>query len=379
MVFCLSTVLIPATPLNKITFVVAIAAACVMRPKAMLHSVGTTLSPILVLAVFAYGYALSLFEWSDATLSLQFLLSVSVLWFTYVVQVFRIDIERILVCCGVILATLTLTLLASLVLAPDNALTASVMPLFIDMSLGVAGEREFDSAPLTMLHFGTTPFLYLPFCALWLSLFRGATPLKLLGTIIVGSAIVLSTSRALLLVTVLAAMLIALWDSRLHWKIVQLALGIALLACALWVLSTNTDAFSVDEVSNQIKLGHLDSYNKLVTGTSLLTGSGLASFYYSTGFGEPTAHTEITLLDSLRYFGLPMTVLLYSALLLPTLRSRRRATALPTVLFVLYLLLSLTNPVLFNSAGLLIVLWYWSVRLQQCQPISQDRWAGQRL
>jgi hypothetical protein len=49
-------------------------------------------------------------------------------------------------------------------------------------------------------------------------------------------------------------------------------------------------------------------------------------------------------------------------LLFPSLRHRGvdRGKLKAIVIFVVYLLMALTNPVLFNSFGLMIVVWYWS-------------------
>jgi hypothetical protein len=99
-----------------------------------------------------------------------------------------------------------------------------------------------------------------------------------------------------------------------------------------------------------------------MTSWRLLFGDGLASTYYTVGFQIRAAQTEITLLDMIRYFGLPLTALLYAALLFPSLRQRSidRRKLKAIVIFAVYLLMSLTNPILFNSFGLMIVVWYWT-------------------
>ena len=99
-----------------------------------------------------------------------------------------------------------------------------------------------------------------------------------------------------------------------------------------------------------------------MTPVSLLFGEGLAATYFSSGYNALTAQTEITLLDMARYFGLPLTALLYAALLFPTPQgsSYHEENRSAVVIFLLYLSISMTNPVLFNSYGLLVVIWYWS-------------------
>jgi hypothetical protein len=55
-------------------------------------------------------------------------------------------------------------------------------------------------------------------------------------------------------------------------------------------------------------------------------------------------------------------VLLYYFILVPVRRigSYTGGNFLDVVIFLIYLLLSFTNPILFNSMGMLVILWYWS-------------------
>jgi hypothetical protein len=104
----------------------------------------------------------------------------------------------------------------------------------------------------------------------------------------------------------------------------------------------------------------------------MLFGEGLASYYYSSGVNQTVAHTEVTPLDLARYFGLPLTVVACLAFLFPLLKrdaysGKARAAV---VIVVIYLGISLTNPVLGNSYGLVVVLWYWSVILSGSKGLS---------
>jgi hypothetical protein len=143
----------------------------------------------------------------------------------------------------------------------------------------------------------------------------------------------------------------------------------------LWLtyyLLAYTTVFSLGDVGNATKVGHAESFLEHLSPSTMLFGEGLASYYYSSGVNQTVAHTEVTPLDMARYFGLPLTVLLYVALLFPILKrgaySGKARTAV--VIFVIYLGISLTNPVLFNSYGLIVVLWYWSVILSESRGLS---------
>ena len=104
-----------------------------------------------------------------------------------------------------------------------------------------------------------------------------------------------------------------------------------------------------------------------------MVGDGLASYYYSTGTQMLMAHTEITLMDHCRYFGVPLSFALWAMLLLPKTGELKKnwkqwkiwQMKEETLVFLLYLFFAQTNPVLFNSFGLVAVLWYWNVWLKK--------------
>jgi len=44
---------------------------------------------------------------------------------------------------------------------------------------------------------------------------------------------------------------------------------------------------------------------------------------------------------------------------------------LDVAIFVIYLLLSFTNPIMFNSMGMLVILWYWSRLYAGAREVGQ--------
>jgi hypothetical protein len=377
--FVLSTLLVPASPINKILFAAVFAAAMLSRAFVVHTRPAVTLAPIVIAGVFAYSYVVSLATWSDRELSQQFLLSVLILFLIYVLRAFEIDIERIIKVCGSAMASITLLLLAMLFFAADSPPAQMAWSIFSDYGLGSTGEREFASGPLVMFHFGATPFLFLPFVLFSRSVLRRPTPAALFGLVLVLIAVLLSTSRGL--VVACCASFLAIAISQVHgWKRLAIGLGGAsVLVAAGLILAFSTSVFSAEETSNSIKIGHLQSYFDSVTLMDLLAGRGLGSIYYSAGVAAYVPHTEITPLDMLRFFGAPLTVVVYIALVWPRLkRSQQPDRSLVAVLFHIYLALSFTNPVLFNSAGLLVVLWYWNHLLSRPQGTARSMIASGR-
>ena len=289
--------------------------------------------------------------------------SVSLLLLIYPILWYDVDLDRVVKITGVVLASLTFVLVATFLTAPVSPFSAQLLDLFMRYSLGSAGNRDFLGSPVLMVRLGSSHFLLLPFALLLADLrdrFRVWTVLALL---LVFAAILASTSRGVFLLSVAAAVLI-LGERMSNIKRAAWGLVVAPLVLAAGaVLAMRTTVFSTAEEGNSIKLGHAASFLDNLSLPHVLFGEGLAAFYYSVGLGRQVPQTEITLFDMLRYFGFVLTPIMFAALFFPALRlhhyigDRRRVMAV--ALFVLYVALSLTNPVLFNSMGLSVVVWYW--------------------
>lgn len=363
--FLVVTVLVPAALVNKLIFVVLL----LMMVAAVVASGGAvrirTLSPLVILSIFTYGYLHALGGLADPDLSNQLVLSIGVLFLFYLVDWYAIDLDTLIKVAGLSLCAFTIFAVYAVALVPNSALGAYFSDYFLDYSLGASTERSFSGSKVFSFRIGSVAFLYLPFCLFFDSLLRRKRLRDLLAVLLITLVAVISTSRALILGGLLSAMYLLSSRMRPSRQLVALCLGGFLGVGLVLYVTAGTTIFSLDEQSNSVKVGHLVSFLDQMTSWRLLFGDGLASTYYTVGFQMRAAQTEVTLLDMIRYFGLPATVLLYAALLFPSLRYRGvdRGKLKAIVIFVVYLLMALTNPVLFNSFGLVIVVWYWSKML----------------
>jgi len=152
-------------------------------------------------------------------------------------------------------------------------------------------------------------------------------------------------------------------------KFASIFFSILVFVIILANIDTEVTVFSLNEKSNSVKVGHLISFIEQANAQQLLIGDGLASLYYSIGFGKITAQTEVFLLDAIRYFGLIGTFFFFCLLLVPlkfnnhmkiTITTRYKEMPIVYLIFLLYLLMGFTNPILLNSYGVIVVLWFWS-------------------
>ncbi len=363
--FTAATLTVPAAVLNKVLFVILFGLMLVAPLARTGRMKVRTLSPLIILSVFFYGFALSFVGETDRPLTNQLMLSVVVLPLIYFVDWYGIDFERIIRICGVFLCLFSGVAIFAVVIAPDSSVGAFYADYFIEYSQGAAGERGFSDETMFFFRVGAAPFLFLPYCLFMQSFLRDRRFLDLIALLLIGALIVVTTSRALMLVCLIASGYLVLIRLRPSRQLVALCITAAAGIFVMDYLLTHTGIFSLREYSNSIKVGHIVSFFEHMTPARILFGEGLAAYYFSSGLNSMTAQTEITLLDTIRFFGIPLTALVYAALLFPTLRREayRNEKRTAVFLFLLYLAMSLTNPVLFNSYGLLIVVWYWSKTL----------------
>ncbi len=360
--FLITTLTVPAAFANKAIFVILVA-LMLIAPVASRGRVRIcTLSPIIILAIFLYGYALAFVGTTDPDLTNQLMLSVAVLMLIYLIDWYAIDFEYLVKLSGVVLCLFTAFSIYAVTLVPDSALGLYFIDYFRDYTNPLTGTRSFSEDPLFMFRIGPAPFLFVPYCLFLVSFLKTRRIRDLLALILLSVVIVISASRGLILGSMLASAYLVVHRMRPSRQVISICAGVGLGIFIAAYLMARTTIFSAADESNSIKIWHVVSFVDHMNPARLFFGEGLAATYFSIGNNAVVPQTEITLLDMVRYFGLPLTALLYAALLFPT--SRRSCytgdNRAAVVLFSLYLLIAMTNPVLFNSYGLVVVIWYWS-------------------
>jgi hypothetical protein len=357
LLFFVFSLLFPALIINKLIFLI-IVGIIIYNFKTLRLG---TIAPFIVFFVFLFGFVFSFFNVVDRDLSVQFFLSVLVLFLIYPISKYKIDIDRIAKVSGLIMALYTGFSFLMIVVFIGLPFSNMYLTIFNDYSSGSNGLREFAEEGTISFHIGTVPFMYLSFILYVISFVEKKKLSSLIAIIILFVTIFISASRGLILSCIGAIGCIVFFKSKFSTKIVFLAICIPLIMISISYLLTNTNVFSSNEESNSVKIGHMESFFDNINFINFFIGDGLASYYYSKGAQSMKAHTEITPLDMLRYFGFILTPILYTVIIFPVKRinSYLGENFLYVVLFFIYVVNSFTNPTMFNSYGLLIVLWYW--------------------
>lgn len=318
-------------------------------------------SPIYVISIFLYGYILSYLNNVDRELSNQFFLSTLVLILIYPITYYKINLDKIVKLSGLLLAIYSLISFVIVVLYIDSPISEKYYTFFKEYSAGSNGLREFTEEGLLSFHTGTAPFLFLSLVLYFESFIKKRNFFAFIAILLHIYIIFISGSRGTFFSALLAILIIIMFKASNKIKLGLVVLGLPLLFFFSFFLLQNTEIFSSEEGSNNVKLGHFESFVDSSNIINLLFGNGLAAKYFSKGTNSVLAHTEITPVDMIRYLGVVLAFLLYFVIIFPTKRINAYFgnNLLYMIIFLIYVLNSMTNPTMFNSYGLLVVLWYW--------------------
>ena len=390
--YILMSLLIPLAGYNKLIFIglVLIYGGYLLffKKEKKFECLGWTLAPVLIIGIFVYGFIRGLLGEAEMTLAKQFLLATSMFVLIYPIEEFEIDMNSLLktiaklyIVAFAIYAIYAMNvkefdipgILEKLVHALDNGIIRALGKAMEELGSGLIKHRSFFGGRGMQIYLGSTPFLLVLTDILFIDFLRNKKLFNLVWVALSLMLTMITGSRTLMLL-IPASLCLLIWAGLERKKqiIAAVILGIAGVAAFVFLL-TNSNFFSLGEQSNSVKVGHILSYFDQLNFGQVLIGDGLASYYYSTGTLKQMAHTEITLMDHCRYFGVPLSFALWGMLLIPKAGKLTKnwkqwkiwQMKEETLVFLLYLFFAQTNPVLFNSFGLVSVLWYWNVWLKK--------------
>ncbi len=347
----------PVLLFNKLAFVPIFLLSCYYLFTGRIKS----LAPVILVSIFLFGFIVSFLFPSDFSLSLQFVLSSLSVLAIYPIIEMDIDIELIIKKVGAAFALTICFFSLILLISPASALGQYFIYFYNSNNLGFYGERDFGGITIFMLHHRCSPFLLIPLCIFTYKYFLNLKFTDIFFAVIVFIAITFTASRALIAMGLISVIAIYFMMSKIKARLILFVIMLPISYLTFNFISSSSTIFSSGEVSNSVKLGHLYSFFESLDLQRIVFGRGLGSYYYSSGVNAEAAQTEITIIDSIRYFGIPFTIILFMAIFFPfgnkIILNRRYQFAL--VAFTLYIFMSLSNPILFNSFGFLVIIWYW--------------------
>jgi hypothetical protein len=269
----------------------------------------------------------------------------------------RIGLASLLIKWSVLIALLTLVMVAINLFS--NQLFFGLYAFIMDKQNGViTPERDPIGLGIGEFYYASCPIMIFSFAYYCERMLQYATHRvrSIAMSLLFGAALLLTGARAdILAMAAVAAFLMLIRIRKGAGLAATFLVGATIIAVgAGMVLPRFADK---QEGSNAIKLGHFYSYIEEFDSRSavLLVGEGANSAFYSQGFEKWTVVTELTYLELIRIFGLPMVGLFGVGLSWIAYRLFANGFTALGLAYVGYLGVAASNPLLLNSTGFLVI------------------------
>lgn len=238
----------------------------------------------------------------------------------------------------------------------------------IDKQVAIYALRNFGGYPVLQMFYKTSPLLVFPLSYyLYQILIRGNVKLLFLKLTILLSIIVtlfLSGTRANIVSLVLIILFYLSYYVYKKSRIVFVILTGLYTLLAIYGLSIiGGILFNATEISNLVKFGHYISYIEHFSDHigQFIFGNGLGSSFYSYGINRITNVTELTYLELIRIWGMPISIIFLLVLLTPVLYEiKAKQFSHLFIAYIAYLFIAGTNPLLLSSTGMIVLVYVFS-------------------
>jgi len=355
--YFLTTCLIPIHWLPKVFYALLWASSAKNFSK---FSVYHRLSPIIVVLIYLYGGVLGGINGFLDNNSIGLIIGVLPFLGYYPIAASGLKVENALQVSGGAVSFYTVIKYLSDVQGITVPFLLNILDFMDKYSSISITEKLYFGEKTTYVSIGAAPILFVSLAIMLIDIFHKGRYLLIPLTALNLFAIVTSGSRALWFTSFAAIMFIL--NKKLRYTGLKL---IFWFFCGIALNSFEgryniTDLLSSSDFSNLVKISWVQSYFNNVKIEDLLFGGGIGVEIQNTVIGISAIQTEITLLEAIRMFGVLFGFLLFTVILLPSADIEKYRYKNDTIfIFFLYIIFSLTNPVLLNGIGALVVIWYW--------------------
>lgn len=366
--YVLFTFLFPVLFVNKFLFVFLFVVSVIILIRRCKNKL--CLNPIIICIIFIYGFFISLVsDNSDYGLSFSLMLSPISLFLLYILGYFDIDLSCIIKNVGIVMAIVTIVIFVILIMFPDvYDIVVSFFEKYSGEAVGLSSRDYLSSeSQHNVLVFVSLPgsyHLFLPFIISFDMLVKKCNMKNILALVVIFVAVLLSGARAQLMV-LLVYMYGCMFIQYKKYKLLLYGIALMVLLSLLYIYN-NTLFFSLDEGSNFIKLAKAKAFFDDVDLEMFLFGRGLSSSYFVPLFSKELIVTELSLFDLFRYLGFFLLLAFSFTMFVPIHLCKNGVCfdfsikLLPSFVLFLFFIYSMTNPVMLNSLGFLVILWCWN-------------------
>ena len=267
------------------------------------------------------------------------------------------------------LTIVLMTLGLYLVLIFNTSLFGDMYRYFVtDKQVVVYALREYGKTTLLMIFYKTSPLLVFPLSYYLYQLLiirqKKHLFLNIFLLMLVSLTLYFSGTRANMLSLILIILFyIGFYLYRKSkawflWAVVFVGL------VALFLLPSAVTTFlNRQETSNAIKFGYLSSYSGFFDHhlLSLLFGQGIGGMFYASSLHRFISVSELTYLELVRIWGIPITLVFVVVLVLPLVAEiKAKKISHLFIAYLAYLFISGTNPLLLSSTGMLVLVYVFT-------------------
>jgi hypothetical protein len=309
----------------------------------LLYSFGYGLFIILISVVVRGGSVVSVLERGYACF---------IMLLFFILKRYRINLLKIIIAI--------LSLMAGLLIV--SALLDAVGAVDIYSNIVLMWLRDSDNAMIGkdivsifyyLLFIKTSPLLLVLF--LW-----GLHERKWFFAFLGFAGIILSGTRANVLMAIFAFYLYVLFCEKdtIFKRIIIVGSVITLLVFGTYIFSYLENIFTLKASSDLVRKNHFESVLRVFSSnpSAILWGTGLNSSFYSTGINQFTTTIELSYWDFLRQVGLIGLIPFLWFLINPLIKLAKNDSRWLSIAFFCFLIISYTNPFLYNSTGYLFYL-----------------------
>jgi hypothetical protein len=275
---------------------------------------------------------------------------------------------------GIIMATVTLILFG---LSELGGIFLAVIYDYCNASdnYTMAYNRNFLGFAINGLYFKAGSLIIFSFIY---NLYQYKGKFKLLFSIILFMSLMVAGSRTPMLVQLLI-LLIYLYDKNIIGRFLTRLSALAFIG--MLVMLTYMLATQKNEKSNEVKYENFESYVEDIEDKGHpIWGAGLGSDFYAKGRNMRLAYTELSYMDILRMYGLPVGMFFIFLFVAPCFWlwkyfAQSQFLKRFCLGYVLFLILSGTNPLLLGSIGLTALALFMTIanKTSEMETLEEER------
>ena len=262
-----------------------------------------------------------------------------------------------------------MTLGLYLILIFKTSLFGDMYRYFVmDKHVVIYALRDYGKITLLMIFYKTSPLLVFPLSwylyRILIEKQKKGLALNIFLLLLIALTLFFSGTRANLISLVLIIVFylsFTLYNKSRVWFVLVMGLGIL---AVLFMTPTLAELLlNKQEASNAVKFSYLSSYSNYFDHhlISLLFGQGIGGVFYASGLHRFIDVSELTYLDLIRVWGIPIAILFVVVLSIPLFAEIRAKNITHLfIAYLAYLFISGTNPLLLSSTGMLVLVYVFT-------------------